>query len=320
MTPPPPAETAPPPIATPDAERGAERVNLYVPRILQQHLVDDPETRGWTAEGTAAFVDISGFTKLSEQLARKGREGAEQITEVIGRSFESILQVAYDNGGSLLKFGGDALLLWFEGEGHVERACRATLLMRAVLDDVGRIELPDAKVTLRMSQGVHSGEFHFFAVGTSHIELLPTGPGWSRLVAMEQTASAGEILLSTETAARLPPECLGEPKGPGRCSRTHPARHRRCRSRRVRTCPPTGSRIACRRRSAARARGRRRVGTPSGHDRVPPLRRHRRADRRAGHRGRRRGAAPAGARRRGRRPRRRTSRCSPPTSTATAAS
>ena len=69
--------------------------------------------------GTAAFVDISGFTKLSEQLARKGREGAEQITEVIGRSFEHILQVAYDRGGSLLKFGGDALLLWFEGEGHV---------------------------------------------------------------------------------------------------------------------------------------------------------------------------------------------------------
>ena len=157
MTPPPPAETAPPPAATPDAERGAERVNLYVPRILQQHLVDHPETRGWTVEGTAAFVDISGFTKLSEQLARKGKEGAEQITEVIGKSFESILQVAYDRGGSLLKFGGDALLLWFEGDSHVERACHATLMMRAVLDDVGRIKLPDAEVTLQMSQGVHSG-------------------------------------------------------------------------------------------------------------------------------------------------------------------
>ncbi len=216
MTPPPPAETAPPPPATPDTERGAERLNLYVPRILQQHLFDHPETRGWTVEGTAAFVDISGFTKLSEQLAKKGKEGAEQITEVIGKSFESILQVAYDRGGSLLKFGGDALLLWFEGEAHVERACHATLMMRAVLDDVGRIKLPDAEVTLMMSQGVHSGEFHFFAVGQSHTELLPTGPGWSRLVAMEQTASAGEILLSTETAERLPPACLGEAKGPGR--------------------------------------------------------------------------------------------------------
>ena len=89
-------------------------------------------------------------------------------------------------------------------------------MMRDVLDDVGRIKLPDAEVTLMMSQGVHSGEFHFFAVGTSHTELLPTGPGWSRLVSMEQTATAGEILLSTESAAMLPAECLGDEKGPGK--------------------------------------------------------------------------------------------------------
>ncbi len=199
-----------------DAEHGAERLSLYVPRILQQRIAEGQGRGGWTVTGTAAFVDISGFTKLSEQLARKGREGAEQITEVIGRSFEHILQVAYDRGGSLLKFGGDALLLWFEGEGHVERCAHATLMMRDVLDDVGRIKLPDAEVTLMMSQGVHSGEFHFFAVGHSHTELLPTGPGWSRLVSMEQTAVAGEILLSTESAAMLPGECLGEEKGPGR--------------------------------------------------------------------------------------------------------
>jgi class 3 adenylate cyclase/tetratricopeptide (TPR) repeat protein len=199
----------------PDTGTDVGNVGRYVARILQQHLVGNPEARYWTAHGTAAFVDISGFTKLSERLARKGREGAEQITEAIGNSFESILEVAYDNGGSLLKFGGDALLLWFEGDGHVERACRATVLMRRVLRTVGRIDVPGAKVTLRMSQGVHSGEFHFFAVGESHVEFLPAGPGWSRLVAMEHAAVAGEILLSTELAALLPARCRGEAKGPG---------------------------------------------------------------------------------------------------------
>ena len=194
---------------------GADRVALYVPRILQQHLGAGAQQRSWMREGSAAFVDISGFTALSEQLARKGREGAEQIAETIGGSFEHILQVAYASGGSLLKFGGDALLLWFEGDAHVLRASQAAVLMRRKLDDVGRIDLPDAQVTLKMSQGVHSGLFHFFAVGTTHVELLPTGPGWSRLVAMEQAASAGEILLSTETAALLPADCLGATLGPG---------------------------------------------------------------------------------------------------------
>ena len=168
------------------------------------------------------FVDISGFTKLSERLARRGREGAEQITEAIGKSFEAILHVAYDNGGSLLKFGGDALLIWFDAEGHSARACRATILMRRVLRDVGRIEVPGAKVTLRMTQGVHSGCFHFFAVGASHFEFLPVGPAWSRLVAMEHGADAGEIMVSPETAARLPGRCLGEIKGPGRLLRREP--------------------------------------------------------------------------------------------------
>src|SRR5215469_11556456 len=113
--------------AGPLRDLDAERVRPYVPRALQEHLHDAPSGRSWIAEGSAALVDISGFTQLSEQLARKGREGAEQITDAIGGSFASILSVAYQNGGCLLKFGGDALLLWFRGEGHVERASRATV-------------------------------------------------------------------------------------------------------------------------------------------------------------------------------------------------
>ena len=183
----------------------ADRAGLYTPRILLQHLADHPGRRWWEADGTVVFVDISGFTKLSERLARSGREGSEQITDVIGKSFESILAVAYDNGASLLKFGGDALLLWVQDAGHATRACRAAVLMRRVLRDVGRIELPGAKVTLRMSQGVHSGHFHFFAVGATHFEMLPVGPAWTRVVDMEHTATAGEILVSPDTADQKKP-------------------------------------------------------------------------------------------------------------------
>jgi class 3 adenylate cyclase/predicted ATPase len=205
--------------STPPVDDLAKR---YVARVLQQHLVDDPGSRGWTVDGTAAFVDVSGFTALSEQLARKGREGAEQITEVIGRVFESMLAVAYENGGSLLKFGGDALLLWFDGDGHAARSCRATVLMRDVLADVGRIDLPDAKVTLRMAQGVHSGAFHFFAVGSTHVELLATGPAWTRLVLMQHGASADEIVVSSETASAIASECIGDAKEPGRLLKCEP--------------------------------------------------------------------------------------------------
>jgi class 3 adenylate cyclase len=205
------------PSRPPPARRGSA---LYVPRILHERLAAGDRARGWIAEGTSVFVDVSGFTRLSEELASKGREGAEQITDIIGRSFGSILAVAYGAGGSLLKFGGDALLLWFDGDRHLERACSSALAMRAELAKVGRIALPGVEIVLQMSQGVHTGAFHFFAVGASHTELLPVGPGWTRLVAMETEATAGEIVVSPEAAAGLPSELLGSPKPRACCSPT----------------------------------------------------------------------------------------------------
>jgi class 3 adenylate cyclase len=162
-------------------ELDASRAIPYVARILQQHLVHDPHNRSWIGEGTAAFVDISGFTKLSERLAKKGREGAEQITEAIEKSFESILAVAYENGGSLLKFGGDALLLWFEGDGHALRACRATVLMRRTLRRVGQIDIPGARLRcawLRACIRVPSTSSRWAPPTPSCCRPAPAGAAW----------------------------------------------------------------------------------------------------------------------------------------------
>ena len=59
-------------------------------------------------------------------------------------------------------------------------------------------------MTLRISQGIHTGRSDTFAVGSTHVECLTTGPAWTRLVAMEQAAAADEILASESTAAALP--------------------------------------------------------------------------------------------------------------------
>lgn len=187
----------------------------YVPRLLLQRLETAPEERWWTVDGSVVFVDISGFTKLSERLAKHGKEGAEQVTEAIEACFTGLLAVAYLDGGGLIKFGGDAQLLLFDGDGHALRAARAAVRMRTTLREIGRIDLPGAKLQLRMSVGLHSGRFHFFLVGDTHRELVVTGPAWTRTVEMEHAANAGEILASPETAAFLPARCIGRPKGPG---------------------------------------------------------------------------------------------------------
>ncbi len=161
------------------------------------------------------FVDISGFTRMSERLARHGRVGAEELTEVIGTTFGALLPAAYAYGANLLKFGGDALLLLFTEDGHELRACAAALAMQRMMDAVGICETSAGKVTLRMSVGIHSGDFDFFLVGDSHRELIVAGPSASRTVEMESAASATQILLSPDTVAALPRSNRGRAKGPG---------------------------------------------------------------------------------------------------------
>ncbi len=208
--------------AVPETSSSAVDLTPYVPRVVVDWLRADPEARRRQLEGTLAFVDISGFTAMNERLAQKGKLGAEEVTEVMNRTFERLLDVAYAAGGGLLKFGGDALLLFFTRADHAARACDAAYGMRKALRELGRPQTSAGPVTLRMHVGIHADTFDFFLVGDSHRELLLTGPGVTRTVEMESGAEAGEILVSDETAALLPGRVLGESKEGGRLLKAPP--------------------------------------------------------------------------------------------------
>jgi class 3 adenylate cyclase len=188
----------------------------FVPRVVVDWLRTDPDARRRELEGTLAFVDISGFTAMSERLAQRGKVGAEEVTDVMNLVFARLLDVAYARGGGLLKFGGDALLVFFTGAEHAARACDAAYGMRKALRELGRPQTSAGPVALKMHVGIHSDTFDFFLVGSSHRELLLTGPGVTRTVEMEAGAEAGEILVSDETAATLPDRIFGEEKEGGR--------------------------------------------------------------------------------------------------------
>src|SRR5437764_397611 len=48
----------------------------FVPRLTVEWLQNNPELRWVEQEGTLAFIDISGFTAMSERLSNSGRAGA----------------------------------------------------------------------------------------------------------------------------------------------------------------------------------------------------------------------------------------------------
>lgn len=192
----------------------------YVPRALLARLARAPiEVLTETVDCTMVFADVSGFTRLTERLARRGEEGAEQLVDAINACFSALLAEAYGRGGSLVKFGGDAMLLLFydqeEGQQHAQRACCAAIEMRRRLRELGRVGSGEHGLVLRMSVGVHSGPYAMFVVGGSHREVLFAGPSATAVAELEAAARTGQILISPQTAERLPGSSVGSRAGAG---------------------------------------------------------------------------------------------------------
>jgi class 3 adenylate cyclase len=65
------------------------------------------------AQGCVLFADIAGFTPLTGSLARIGKEGAEELTRILNDFFTAMIAIVHSEGGDVLRFGGDAMTLFF---------------------------------------------------------------------------------------------------------------------------------------------------------------------------------------------------------------
>jgi class 3 adenylate cyclase/tetratricopeptide (TPR) repeat protein len=208
-------------------ENAAEVLRPYVSRLLISWLRESPDARHRRIQGTVAFVDVSGFTKLTERLSRKGKIGSEEISDTLDHCFGRLLSLAYDYGAGVVKWGGDAVLLLFTDDQHAAHACRAAWGMHQTLRGIGPLETSAGKVRLRVSIGVHSGDFDFFLAGGVHRDLVLAGPAATQTIAMESAAEAGETVISPACAALIDRALAGRPKSGGLLLRVPPDVHPR---------------------------------------------------------------------------------------------
>jgi class 3 adenylate cyclase/tetratricopeptide (TPR) repeat protein len=156
-------------------------------------------------DGTLVLADVSGFTAMTERLARAGRVGAEETSDLLSEVLSGLLEIAAREGGRLLKWCGDAVLLLYSGPSHAPRACRAAWDMRAAMGTLGRIRTSRGRLRLRLSVGVHSGPVELYLVGDSHRELIVAGPAAGAVVRAQNVAPTGQIAVSEQTATLLGP-------------------------------------------------------------------------------------------------------------------
>ena len=125
----------------------------YVPDLAVEWLRDHADERARAVEGTMAFVDISGFTALARRLTRQGAVGSEELSDILHAVFSALLAHARREGGDLVKWGGDAVLLLFRGADHATRAVRAAVDMRTELRTAGRAQSSAGRVNLQDVRG-----------------------------------------------------------------------------------------------------------------------------------------------------------------------
>ena len=189
-----------------------ELLGAYVPTLVLQWLRDRPAQRHRVIDGTLVFADISGFTRMTEMLAVRGKIGAEEMADLINATFKPLLDTAYGYGAGLLKWGGDAALLFFQGADHAVRGCRAAYEMQQVMRTTGSRRTSRGPVRLRMSVGIHSGPCDFFLLGRDdHRDLVVSGPAVTALTHLEQIAGPGQVVVSDGTVAALAAAGLQRP-------------------------------------------------------------------------------------------------------------
>ncbi|HJR92182.1 MAG TPA: tetratricopeptide repeat protein [Acidimicrobiia bacterium] len=179
-----------------------DRLLAYLPRLV----------RDWSAhadlkqlffDGTLVFADLSGFTGMTERLSAIGRRGAEEVSSIISDTFAALLEPVYEAGGSLIKFGGDALFLLFRGTDHEKAAAWSAWEMRTLLRRRSVVQASVGKIRLGMTTSIASGLIHAFMVGGARRELLLAGETVTKLMELEREATKGEALVSPATAAHL---------------------------------------------------------------------------------------------------------------------
>ena len=97
-----------------------------------------PALDGQKTEISVMFMDVRGFTTLSEALA----DTPETLTHIINHIMDKATAIILDHGGTLDKYIGDALMAFWNApmpqDDHAKRAVNAAIALEAMLPDLNQ--------------------------------------------------------------------------------------------------------------------------------------------------------------------------------------
>jgi class 3 adenylate cyclase len=119
-----------------------ETLSVYLP-IDRRQAMARGEPLPDRSDGAAVIADVSGFTPLTEALARElgPQRGAEEITRYLNQVYDALIAEVERYHGSVVGFSGDAITCWFDGDDG-RRATTCAVQMQHAMEQFSRITLP----------------------------------------------------------------------------------------------------------------------------------------------------------------------------------
>ena len=149
---------------------------------------------------TIMFADLVGFTALSEKL------GSDGVGKIINRYLGELSEIAHYHGGTIDKFVGDCIMVFFGAPDSMTPEAQAYRCVEMARQIHERIDEIDWGHPLKVRVGIATGEVvvgHFGSKMRSDYTVI--GPSVNLAARLESQCRPGAILLSKATA-----ELIGE--------------------------------------------------------------------------------------------------------------
>ncbi|MDD3627960.1 MAG: adenylate/guanylate cyclase domain-containing protein, partial [bacterium] len=167
--------------------------NLIPPFIVQKNL---ESKHSGNFSGGVMFIDIVGFTALTDSLISHGRAGAETITNIINMIFEPAISEIQKYGGWISSFAGDAFLAVFPEE-NLSLMVDAAIKINTHINGL-KIETKFGKFRIQIRTALSTGRIEWKIVkGAGRKTYYFLGEGFEQVFKSISIADPGEIIVSS---------------------------------------------------------------------------------------------------------------------------
>jgi len=201
----------------------AEDYARFIPaRLLRRHAADLSPPSAPQAERCAAavlFVDVIGYTRLTELYSQGGPEGVEKLNAKLKALFTYLEERISEYGGDIMSFAGDSLLAIWSDESNSDLQTAALLAARCGCDAQANLHkqvLGDDR-ELRLAIGVAAGEALIATVGgvEGQWQYVAAGEAFTAAGTALKRSGAGNVVVGPAAWALIGRDCTGEMREDG---------------------------------------------------------------------------------------------------------